>query len=60
VQSVHLNLHSGRAGAVGDANTVFNLKFVRTKQEHEFKGDALTSEVHPLYNTRFVGVKLWS
>ena len=60
VQSVNLELNAGRGGAVGMASTKFTLKFVRPAQEHELAGNALTSAEHPLYNTRFTGVKLWS
>lgn len=60
VHAVKLELNAGRDGAVGMASTQFNLKFIRTAQEHELAGTALTSPVHPLYNTRFTGVKLWS
>jgi hypothetical protein len=60
VQSVTLTLQAGRAGGVGTASTSFFLKYVRTAQEHEAAGDALTASAHPLYDTRFVGVKLWS
>ena len=60
VQAVRLSMRAGAAGAVGSAHTSFNLKYVRTAQEQEGVGGALTSQNHPLYNKRFVGVKLWS
>ena len=60
VQSVDLDLRATGAGSVGSASTSFYLKYVRTAQEHEAPGTALTSSVHPLYDKRFVGVKLWS
>jgi hypothetical protein len=60
VTQVDLEVRAGAEGASGQAHTTFQLGFVRTAAEHEAKGDALTSESHPLYDTRFTGVKLWS
>lgn len=60
VQSASLRLRAGAAGAVGMAGTRFNINYVRTAAEHEAPGDVLTASKHPLYDTRFVGVKLWS
>lgn len=60
VTQVDLEVRAGAEGASGQAHTTFQLGFVRTAAEHEAKGNALTSESHPLYDERFTGVKLWS
>lgn len=59
VRSTGLSVRAG-GGGMGSASTKFDLAFIRTATEHEAAGDALTASAHPLYDTRFVGVKLWS
>lgn len=60
VRAVGLNLTAGKDGASGTASTTFMLGSVRTATEHEAPGTALTAARHPMYEQRFVGVKLWS
>jgi hypothetical protein len=60
VNSVDIEMSAGGAGSTGHAATRFNLEYLRTAQEHEGFGGYLTSEEHPVYETKFVGAKLWS
>ena len=61
VNTVLLELDSGRSSPIGTAATTFALKYVRTEEEHD--KDYLTSKGHPLWGVagseRFVGTKLW-
>lgn len=60
VEGVELTMSAGAAGSVGHASTRFALKYVRTATEHAGVGGLMTAEVHPVYESKFVGAKLWS
>lgn len=57
VPKVVVRVDSGSYGSTGAAETRFMLSHIRSETEHN--DDRLTSQRHPIYDTRFVGTKLW-
>jgi hypothetical protein len=57
VTSVVLNMDAGSYDGTGKAETRFTLSHIRTADEHA--DDRITSAQHPIFETRFVGTKLW-
>lgn len=60
VQGVEIEMSAGDAGSTGRASTKFTLGFVRTAKEHEDYDGLITAEKHPVFDSKFVGAKLWS
>lgn len=58
VGAVVSRMQAGGAGSVGHASTTFHLTHLRSAQEHTGYGTFLTSNVHPIFGTRFVGARL--
>lgn len=57
VTAVTLNMDGGSFESTGNAETTFQLSHIRSKEEHE--DDRLTSTQHPIFQTKFLGTKLW-
>ena len=60
VRAVVLRMQAGGAGNAGHASTTFYLTHVRSAQEHTGTGEFLTSNVHPVFEKRFAGTRLWT
>jgi hypothetical protein len=57
VNTVTIALNSGTSGTP-NAYTRLDMTHIRTAQEHN--DDRITSVVHPIYQSRFAGIKLWA
>lgn len=60
VHGVRLTMQAGGAGSSGTAKTSFELRFMRTGTEHTGHGSYFTAPEHPIYETHFLGTKLWT
>jgi len=60
VEGVEIEMSAGDAGSIGRASTKFTLGYVRTAKEHEDYDGLITAEKHPVFDSKFVGAKLWS
>jgi len=57
VTAVTLNMDAGSFEGTGNAETTLQLSHLRSQEEH--KDDRLTSTQHPIFQTKFLGTKLW-
>ncbi|HSN70706.1 MAG TPA: hypothetical protein VLT59_04320 [Steroidobacteraceae bacterium] len=57
VTRVTLKMDAGSYSGTGSADTTLELSHIRSQDEHD--DDRLVSVEHPIFETRFVGTKLW-